>query len=683
MLNCHVAVVATGALDPFFGAFYNFARLAKIAPEFIRRRSGTTQGGVHVARLVPVNEPTDLLPFMAQELPVSHDWSFDTKDVVRRATDIVDLVGQYIQLRRSGRNYVGLCPWHDDSRPSLQVNPERQSFKCWVCDIGGDVFSFLMKMERLAFPEALAMLADRAGIPLQRSTSSKSASEQDLKPLYYRAMAWAVEQYHRHLLHDVEAAAAREYLAARGISAESVERFQLGYAPASWNWLLQRGTDTEFTPRILETIGLVAKREGQSGHYDRFRGRVLFTIRDPQGRPVALGGRVLPSAADSSPAKYINSPETPLFSKSNLVFGLDLAREACQQTKQVVVVEGYTDAIIAHQCGFANTVAVLGTALGERHIRLLKRFADQVVLVLDGDEAGRRRTNEVLELFVANQVDLRVLTLPEELDPCDFLLTRGGDAFGQLLRGAVDALEHRLRTLTQAGALVGTHAAQQAIEEILQILAKSPRLTTQTASAARLREEQVIQRLGRTFDLPEEVVRGRLKAMRGQAARGTREINHPEEKPTAGHAMLDPWERELLEVLLQDLTLCEQVFQTIGPDQIMSEVCRQILSACRDHLENEGEIEFARLLSHFDDPQMKSLLVDLDERGRAKHASPPAEHIELLLASFQRRLEQGQHRERIAALREQRVDEDEGVKLLLEAIQQGRSRHRISEFTDG
>lgn len=617
---------------------------------------------------------------------MSHDWSFDAKDVVRRATDIVDLVGQYIQLRRQGRNYAGICPWHDDSRPSLQVNPDRQSWKCWVCDVGGDVFSFLMKIEKLSFPEALNMLAERAGVTLTRRSSSANQGDQDRKTLYLRAMAWAAQQYHQHLVADPKSAAARDYLAQRGITGESIQRFQLGFAPESWTWLLDRSAGTEFSPRILETIGLAARREGGSGHYDRFRGRVLFTIRDPQGRPVAFGGRILPALADSSPAKYINSPETPLFSKSNLVYALDFAREACSQTrpvKQVIVVEGYTDAIIAHQCGFANTVAVLGTALGQRHIQLLRRYADQVVLVLDGDEAGRRRTNEVLELFVAQQVDLRVLTLPDELDPCDFLLSRGREAFSQLLAGAVDALEHRLGCLAQPGAVRSPHAAQLAIEEILRTLAKAPRLTTQTTSASRLREEQVIHRLARIFELPEEVIRGRLKTLRSPGADSKYEIRMGEAKSSSTHAILDPWERELLEVLMQDLGLVERIFQVVGPDQIQSDVCRQIVIACRDLIENEEEVEFARLLGCFDEPEVKNLLVDLDERGREKQGASASERLEQLLECFRRRSEEGRRREQLTALRERRVEDDEGVKLLLDAIQQGRERHSISNSTDG
>lgn len=608
---------------------------------------------------------------------------FDAKDAVRRAVDIVDLVGHYVQLRRSGRNYVGLCPWHDDSRPSLQVNPERQSFKCWVCDIGGDIFSFVMKAEGVEFPEALSMLADRAGISLARSQSGPSvkSGEDDPKRRLYRAMAWAARQYHECLLNAPEAAPAREYLEGRGITAESIATFQLGFAPDTWSWLLDRARGTEVTPQILETLGLAVRRENGTGHYDRFRGRALFTIRDTQGRPVAFGGRILPGAKDANGAKYINSPETPLFSKSNLVYGLDVAREACGKSKQVLVMEGYTDAIVAHQHGFKQCVAVLGTALGERHVRLLRRYAEQIVLVLDGDEAGQRRTGEVLELFVANQVDLRVLTLPDELDPCDFLQSRGADEFGKLLSTAVDALEHQLNTLARGGARLSTHGSHQAVEQVLATVAKAPRLTAQTDSSIRLREEQILHRLARIFEMPEEVLRKRLSDLRRQSS--TRPVRPTNAAPAARLTIADAWERELLEILAREPALIERVLQVIGPEELGSEVCQRICFACQDLWETEGEVDFSRLLVAFDEPEMKSLLVDLDERSERKQTASASDRLEPLLASFRRRKDEAERRRELANLREQRVGEEEGVRLLLNAIQQGRSRHCISDSTDG
>ena len=243
----------------------------------------------------------------------------------------------------------------------------------------------------------------------------------------------AAQQFQQCLLLAPEAEAARRYVEERGLTPQSVERFGLGFSPDGWQWLLDRARGKGFSPQVLEAVGLCGRSPNTGRYYDRFRGRLIFPIRDVQGRTIAFGGRILPGAAGDNPAKYVNSPETKLFSKSDNLYALDLARQPIAKMrdgeKEIVVVEGYTDVIMAHQVGVDHVVAVLGTALGPRHIQLLRRFVDRVILVLDGDEAGQRRTNEILELFVAAQIDLRILTLPEELDPCEFLLERGAETF--------------------------------------------------------------------------------------------------------------------------------------------------------------------------------------------------------------------------------------------------------------
>ena len=282
-----------------------------------------------------------------RETKVAFDSSFDDKEQVRQAIDIVDLLGKYnLQLRRQGRGYVTHCPWHDDTRPSLQVNPERQSWKCWPCDIGGDIFSFVMKMEGVDFPEALAMLADRAGITLQKPSGCESAfGEQGPsapsplagggidKRTLYKAAAWVECQYHECLLHAARGRAGPKVLSRRGISAESIERFQLGFAPLDRDWILKQAGGSPSRAKVLETIGVLRRSSAGGSLYDLFRGRGLFAIRDAQGRPVGMGGRLLPGVETFLPGKYVNSPETPLFRKSHLLYGLDLAKEAIHKSK--------------------------------------------------------------------------------------------------------------------------------------------------------------------------------------------------------------------------------------------------------------------------------------------------------------------------------------------------------------
>lgn len=640
-----------------------------------------------------------------REQTVSFYAATDAKEQVRQATDIVDLISKSIPLRRQGRLYVGLCPWHDDTRPSLQVNPERQSWKCWVCDVGGDVFSFVMKLEGVSFPEALAMLADRAGIDLRPRRGRQDASggaydvsglvvaqgpaTADSKRNLLRAMAWAEQQYHECLLRSPEAEPARRYLGQRGITQESIQRFHLGYSPNRRDWILRKSEGTEFGPRVLEAVGILTRGQEGGSLYDRFRGRVLFSIRDPQDRPVGFGGRILPDSDSSNPAKYINSPETPLFSKSALLYGLDVAREVMRKSRVALVMEGYTDCIVAHQCGFGDAVAVLGTALGPRHIQTLKRFVDRIVLVLDGDEAGQRRTNEVLELFVSENVDLRIVTLPEGLDPCDFLLDRGPAAFGDLLaERAVDALEHAFRSFTRGIDLLGdVHAASQALERLVAIVAKAPRLRADSTSDSRFREEKILQRLAASFRVPEQEVRRRLTDLRRMAARrpGTAESSRPG-APADGSvrpAGLDPWQRELLEVLLLYPGGVEKVRREIPPEQWPATLAGTIYRACCRLSEAGVLATFERLMVEFDDPAAKSLLVELDEKGRAKAIADPEALLTDLIRSYRRRAAEKHSIAAVGALREGRLDGPQQLELLRRLIEQGRARHGISEPTDG
>jgi DNA primase len=623
---------------------------------------------------------------------VSFGASYDTKQRIKQAIDIVDLVGSYLPLRREGRAFKALCPWHDDTRPSLQVNPERQSFRCWVCDIGGDIFSFVQKIEGVGFPEALAMLADRANISLEAHQRPAAAAGPDDKRLLYQAMAWADGQYHRCLLNDPAAEPARAYLEARRVTAESIRRFQLGFAPDDWSWITERAKSTPYTAAVLERIGLVSRRKQGPGYYDRFKGRVLFPIFDSQGRAVGLGGRVLPQAAEGKDvAKYVNSPETPLFAKSRLLYGLNLARDAIRKTNTALVVEGYTDCIAAHQFGFENTVAVLGTALGAGHIQLLRRFADRlrVVLVLDGDEAGRRRASEVLELFVSANVDLRVLTLPDNADPADFLHARGAEAFGALVEGAADALAHAFRAATAGIDLhADVHASSAALAQLVATIAKAPRLRADTLVEDRLREEKFLQRLAADFRVSEQQVRSLVTQMRRKVS-----TRAPLEPAVASvREKIDPLERELLEVVLQNPRSIEQIAGAVEAAQFVTEACRRTFAQC-ERLWSGGILpDFERLLLEIDDEGIKNLLVELDESGRAKPAAEAEARLRDVLAGFERRRRELALRGRTAALKGRQLAEEDELALLVELEQHERQRQReqeqrsrldISEPTEG
>jgi DNA primase len=602
---------------------------------------------------------------------------YDVKERVRAAVDIVDLVGGYIDLRRQGRDFVGLCPWHEDSRPSLRVNQERQTWKCWVCNVGGDAFSFLMQRENVDFRQSMEMLAERVGVPLSNSPRPAKAtpgSPED-KATLYQAMAWAEQQYHEFLLSSSEAEPARHYLAERGISEESIHKFRLGFAPNKWQWILDRASGTSFSELVLQAVGLVAKSDASGKMYDRFRGRAMFSIRDMQKRPIAFGGRVLPELADEKSAKYINSPETRLFSKSEQFYALDLARDVVAKSRKIVIVEGYTDVIMAHQHDQSNVVAVLGTALGSRHVQLLKRFADVVVLVLDGDEAGQRRTNEILELFVAEQVDLRIVTLVDGLDPCDFLQQRGAAEFESMLDRSVDALEHKLRTTTAGIDLTrDTHRANRALEEILGILAQVR--GGEADSKSRLREQQVLTRLSRQFRVDEAGLRGRLAALRGGGHR------KKQEKETAS-VELNDWDRQLFELLVQYPDLAEDALVSLGVNELGTSSAATLYNAMSEILALGETPDLGKLLIFLDDPQLKSLIVELDEAGRDKIELGARECLDQYIGAYQRRRQDLRLQEQISTLENSELSEKEELDQFLDILDKKRDRQGLTAPTDG
>ena len=439
-------------------------------------------------------------------------------------------------LRRQGRNYVGLCPWHDDTRPSLQVNPERQSFKCWVCDIGGDVFSFVMKIEGVEFREALQMLADRAGIasknrgrrrrwfPRARPQCGGGASQLPAAGRQHgKRTLVAGDGLGRKAISPVpvelpEAEPARRYLQERGITAESIERFHLGFSPLRARLDSSAGPKARRRPekhgsagrRFSEPIGILARPADGGGYYDRFRGRVLFSIHDAQGRPVGIGGRVLPELGSRARQNTSIRPRRRCSPRASCSTGSTWPASRCgKRNRTALVMEGYTDVIVAHQFGFQNAMAVLGTALGESHIKILKRHVDRIILVLDGDEAGTKRANEVLELFVAEQADLRILTLPENLDPCDYLHKYGAAAFAELLAAkAMDAaaLWYALRALDSTATCTVVRQSQRSLGIVARAL-----LQRRHPVDPRIQEQKIVQVSG---GVDEQELRRRLAVLR-------------------------------------------------------------------------------------------------------------------------------------------------------------------------
>jgi DNA primase len=411
----------------------------------------------------------------------------------------------------------------------------------------------------------------------------------------------------------------------------------------------------------------------------------MFSIRDARSRPIALGGRVLPQLADDRTAKYINSPETPLFSKSRELYGLDMARENFKAGGGAVVMEGYTDVLMAHQNGIDNCVAVLGTALGEAHLRKLRPYTENVTLVIDGDAAGQRRTNEIIDallaLFEKNQVNLRILTLPEVLDPCDIIATHGSDPFRALLAQAVDALEHKFKTVTNGlDTLTDTHRTAQAAEHLLATLA-SIRPSSGATSEAIVREDQMLSRIARQFHLAEETLRTRLTAIR-RSARPRGAASRPVvadpavTRATPRLADLPTFDRGVLELVLLDPSLIARLRPAVESASLMSDAGQRIYAACCRLVEDGWQNDFGRLLAEFDDPAMKNLLVQLDESCQNKASTDRERWLADLLELNERRSKEAADRKRLAAARQ---SDDNAEQLLAQFREQARSKH-LSEY---
>ena len=405
-------------------------------------------------------------------------------DEIRAGVDIVDLVGRFVTLKKAGTSWKGLCPFHGEKTPSFMVNPNKGIFHCFGCGVGGDAFGFLMRQDRLTFPEAVRALAKMAGVTLPEE-ALRRPGESGREELL-RAMDLA-SRFYAETLWGPRGERARRYLDERGIDPEVARRFALGYAPDSWDALIGRLRGEGVADDALVTAGLAVAREGGAGVYDRFRGRLLFAIRDLQGRVVAFGGR----AFGDEPPKYLNSPETPLYTKGALLYAADLARETMRARNRALIVEGYVDCVIAHQHGFTETVAALGTAFTPAQLQLLRRSCDEAVLFFDADAAGQKAAERAEALLEpsglgaawainrtgafdgAGAMRLRVALLPAGHDPDTFLRAEGAPAFEERIAAARSLLSYALdRAIADPDGASGPRARTQGFARAALLLAK-------------------------------------------------------------------------------------------------------------------------------------------------------------------------------------------------------------------
>jgi DNA primase len=566
-------------------------------------------------------------------------FSSATLEQIRAASDIVDVIGSYLSLKRAGANFVALCPFHKEKSPSFNVNPQRQIFHCFGCHKGGDVFTFVKEFESIDFVEAVKRLADRAKIPLEYEQGGAGQETKHLKETLLQIHEQIAQRWHNCLLNEAAGQVARDYLAKRGVSEEAIKLFRLGAAPDAWddtvNWAKSKGHDLE----TVEKAGLIIQkarggsqesevRSQESGvgsqkaedgsqksedgssvsgfrrYYDRFRGRLMFPICDEQGRVVGFSGRVL--SGDEKTAKYVNSPETPIFTKSKVFFGLDKSKRAILDAGFAVICEGQLDLIACFMGGVQNIVAPQGTAFTDQHARILKRYADEVVLCFDSDEAGQNAAVRSLDHLLASGLAVRVAVVPAPDDPDSFIKANGGEAFGKLIENAEGFFDYYLKRLCATND-TGTDKGRQAI---LRGMAEAVHKTGNTVLIDKFAQKTAL-RLG----VSPEAVRAEFKKIsraKPAATEATEEL--PEETvETPRPSAHEFW---LLKLIFLNEELVEWCVVNTQSDWIQHPLAQQVFSKRIEAHRAGNWSSLGAFLNECGTPEMRSLVTEAATESR-------------------------------------------------------------------
>jgi DNA primase len=532
---------------------------------------------------------------------------------VQQANDIVDVVGEHVSLKKKGRELIGLCPFHEDHRPSMNVNPVKQIFKCFACGAGGDVLKFIQMREGLTFPQAIERLAERAGIqlkPVRRAAPQTPGQPDTIDPnLLARVNKWAVQFFQQYLNDPEKGKHTRDYLAGRGISQESIGKWRLGLAPNALDALASKAAQQKIPTQLLQQAGLTT-----ASNQDKFVNRLMFAITDVTGRVIAFGGRTL----NETGAKYINSPTTPLFDKSNTLYGLEQARHQIVATGTAVVVEGYTDVILPHQFGCTNVVATLGTSFTAGHGRILRRYAKKVVLLFDSDTAGMAAANRALEVCLSQHLDIKLAFVPQGKDPCDFVLAAGKEGFDQVIEQATDVLRYKWDRLHERFAADDTLASRKAaLEEFLQAVA----IGFGSNNIPVLERGLIVNRLAKMIGLDEAEIRKELdRRIRPPSQAVRTDGRTPDALQTTdwGEGLYASAQREILEVLLNEPGLFLGVQQSITEDLFDVPVLAQIASMLFDVIRSDEDFSVSRVLARAESVQIGERIVELQRIGEGK-----------------------------------------------------------------
>lgn len=527
-------------------------------------------------------------------------------DDLKRQADIVRVIQDYVQLKKKGANWMACCPFHKEKTPSFSVSPVKEIFYCFGCHKGGSVFNFVMEIERVSFPEAIKLVAEKSGVPLpvmvddSRFQARRLESEEVIE-----LNKWALEWWEQQLESSAEGRIARDYLKAREITDETSKTFRLGYAPDSWEALSSHLRQKGATQDQIERSGLVVKKEGGTGSYDRFRGRLIFPVMDIQGKPIAFGGRTL----RDEDAKYINSPETAAYIKGRNLFGLNLTRDEIRRNGFVILVEGFLDLIVPYQFGIRNVAASLGTALTPDQVKLLARFARKVVVNYDGDKAGVQAAKKAIEILLAEDLEVKILVLPDGADPDDFLKKSGATEYHRRRGEAQPHIQFVIDQAVVDRKLSNPADKEAAIDEVLPYV---------RAVRSRIQKREYFDIAMDSLRISDATMRRELwHSIRGGFGDGARArqitSKPPQVKPTVA-------EEHLLSVVFADETLRGSVLRMLQPEDYEDLVTAEIFRALLELDRANQEITFDSLIEKTDGDERVTALLPMLMMNESLHA---------------------------------------------------------------
>ena len=570
--------------------------------------------------------------------------STEVIDRVRDTANIVDVISQYLDLRKRGQNFVGICPFHNDTHPSLYVSPAKEIYKCFACGAGGNVFTFLMEYDKTSFVDAVKQLGDKYGIEVRLSGA---VEEEDYYSKLYEIHDFTANYFHKHLLSD-EGKTVIKYLTERGLKTATIKKFKIGLSSIGWEDLLNKVKAQNYTNDIIENSGLFTRSE--KGIFDRFRNRIMFPISNPSGKVIAFGGRTLDK---DEPAKYLNSPETPLYHKSAVLYGLHLSRQAIREQGAVFLVEGYMDFIQLYQAGIENVVAASGTALTERHVRQIKKFTNRVFLTYDGDQAGTDAAIRAGYLLYQGGVEPLIVQVPSGMDPDDWVIKNGADVIRKGAESAVSLIDFQISSKN-----VGKLSAAEQSQFVTDIL-----FTIAGIDDSIIRNS-ILKNISQRLQIDENELLQRLE--REQNRQRTRvQENFADEQPLEFSSLIQKAQLILVKLLANDNPQIRQIVRdNIDLDLFSEAVLKKLAEILLPIYE---DIKFSAIVDQFENKQERELVTKILMEDR------PQESPEIEVADCMHVLKSYPIREKIKAarfkLRELELKGEDDTELRMEIAQ--------------